>query len=293
MSEGVPQKKSISEVLNLQGALNRAIGGGSAGAIAMGIQVCSLMWLRTTMNYQYRHGTSTKEALVKLYKEGGVRRFYRGLGPALFQGPLSRFGDTAANSAAMALFETEELKNTPVLVKTIVGSVTASLWRICLMPIDTTKTILQVEGKDGLKVLRGKYKVGGVRVFWYGSLGAASATLVGHFPWYSTYNLLGKYIPEVEGTWGKLGRRAFIGFCSSFVSDCISNSIRVLKTYRQTHSEIIPYKQAFQEVIAKDGIIGLMGRGLKTRILANGLQGCLFSVLWKGIEDVLVNKYKL
>ena len=32
-----------------------------------------------------------------LYKDGGVRRFYRGVGPALLQGPLSRFGDTAAN----------------------------------------------------------------------------------------------------------------------------------------------------------------------------------------------------
>lgn len=40
------------------------------------------------------------EALRHLYKEGGVVRFYRGLGPALLQGPLSRFGDTAANAGA-------------------------------------------------------------------------------------------------------------------------------------------------------------------------------------------------
>ncbi len=52
----------------------------------------------TTMNYQYRYGTNTTTALKTLYAQGGIPRFYRGLGPALIQGPLSRFGDTAANS---------------------------------------------------------------------------------------------------------------------------------------------------------------------------------------------------
>ena len=34
-------------------AFNKAIGGGLSGSAAMVIQVSSLMWLRTTMNYQY------------------------------------------------------------------------------------------------------------------------------------------------------------------------------------------------------------------------------------------------
>ena len=50
-------------------SLNRALGGGIAGASAMFIQVGSLMWLRTTMNYQYRYGTTTKEAIKHLYKD--------------------------------------------------------------------------------------------------------------------------------------------------------------------------------------------------------------------------------
>ena len=45
--------------------------------------------MRTTVNFQYRYGMSTIEALKHLYAEGGVRRFYRGVGPALIQGPLS------------------------------------------------------------------------------------------------------------------------------------------------------------------------------------------------------------
>ena len=43
------------------------------------------------MNYQYRYGTSTTQAFKKLWTEGGLRRLYRGVGPALLQGPLSRY----------------------------------------------------------------------------------------------------------------------------------------------------------------------------------------------------------
>lgn len=72
------------------------------------------------MNYQYRYGTSTTDALKTLYKDGGLRRFYRGVGPALIQGPLSRFGDTAANAFAMSLLESNEAtRDLPVAVKTI------------------------------------------------------------------------------------------------------------------------------------------------------------------------------
>ena len=69
----------------------KALKSGVSGASAMSIQVCSLMWLRTTVNYQYRTGNSLKYSFNNLYKDGGIRRFYRGIGPALFQGPLSRF----------------------------------------------------------------------------------------------------------------------------------------------------------------------------------------------------------
>lgn len=36
----------------------------------------------------------------------------------------------------------------------------------------------------------------------------------------------------------------------------------------------------------EDGILGLFGRGLGTRILCNGLQGLLFSILWKLFLDL-------
>ena len=60
------------------------------------------MWLRTTMNYQYRYGTSTGEAMAALWKQGGIGRFYQGLPYAIREAPLSRFGDTAANTGVLA-----------------------------------------------------------------------------------------------------------------------------------------------------------------------------------------------
>lgn len=57
------------------------------------------------------------------------------------QGPLSRFGDTAANTGVLALLEDVDM---PVGLKTFAASAAAGLFRICLMPVDALKTIMQV-----------------------------------------------------------------------------------------------------------------------------------------------------
>ena len=88
----------------------------------------------------------------------------------------------------------------------------------------------------------------------------------------------------------ELGRRAILGFCSSAVSDTCSNSIRVVKVYKQSHPEQLSYPQVVRHVLAESGVSGLMFRGLETKILANGLQGILFSVLWKQFEEILFPK---
>lgn len=82
-------------------------------------------WIRTIMNYQYRHGTSLTAAAKTLYEEGGIPRFYQGTGWALIQGPVSRFGDTAANAGILALLQSNGyLSKLPSPIKTIF----ASLW---------------------------------------------------------------------------------------------------------------------------------------------------------------------
>lgn len=133
------------------------------------------------MNYQYRNGTSFPVALRTLYADGGVFRFYRGVLPALVQGPLSRFGDTAANTGMLTLLDSIEMtKDLNVGLKTVSCSVAAALFRIVLMPIDTVKTTMQVTGK--FSAVTEKIKKGGPLILYNGSIGAAVATFVGHYP---------------------------------------------------------------------------------------------------------------
>lgn len=129
-----------------QKAAKRAIGGGLGGAIAGVVQVLTLMWLRTTMNYQYRYGTGTRAAMKALYAQGGIRRFYQGVGFAIFQTPLSRFGDTAANTGVLELLAlTTWGMNLPIAYKTAMASAAGSLWRVGITPLDTLKTTLQAD----------------------------------------------------------------------------------------------------------------------------------------------------
>ena len=269
---------------DLKGALKRALGGGLSGAAAMVLQVLLLMPIRTIMNYQYRHGTSLSVATKTLHEDGGIGRYYSGLGAALFQGPIARFGDTAANAGILALLHSNGyLKRLPSPIQTIFASCAAAAFRMLLMPIDTLKTTLQAQGSRGTALLRQRIRNDGIGSLWWGAFATAAATFVGHYPWFAVYNFLSETIaepPKAQIGWWLL-RAAFIGFCASVASDTISNSLRVVKTYRQVNDTRISYTEAARRVIRQDGRMGLFGRGLKTRIIANGLQGILFSILWK------------
>ena len=177
-----------------------------------------------------------------------------------------------------------------------------------LTPIDTLKTTLQVQGSRGTTLLRQRIKTNGIGSLWWGAFATAAATFVGHYPWFATYNFLSETIPAPPKhsiiVW--LLRLAFIGFVASVVSDSVSNSLRVVKTYRQVNDTQVSYSkstpvhpdcfassalticlaEAARLVVLQDGVTGLLGRGLKTRILCNGLQGLLFSILWKLFLDL-------
>ncbi|KAL2075874.1 hypothetical protein VTL71DRAFT_817 [Oculimacula yallundae] len=274
---------------DLKGALKRALGGGLSGAAAMVLQVLLLMPLRTIMNYQYRFGTSFTAATRTLHADGGMRRYYQGMGAALVQGPVSRFGDTAANAGILALLASNSyLKDMPSLIQTIFVSLCAASFRMILTPIDTLKTTLQVQGSKGTTLLRQRIKTNGIGSLWWGAFATAAATFAGNYPWFATYNFLSATIPipPKHEIFVWLLRLAFIGFVASVVSDSVSNSLRVVKTYRQVNDTQVSYTEAARLVILQDGVIGLFGRGLRTRILCNGLQGLLFSILWKLFLDL-------
>lgn len=277
----------MTEKFNLDVAFNKAYNSSVSGMIAMGSQVTGLMWLRTSVNDQYKYGGSLKTSFRKLYQEGGLRRFYRGYSFALLQAPLSRFGDIAGYSMISQYSESNPM---PLPIQTALGSLWSGFWRFNLMPIDTCKTMLQVQGKNGLQEVKNKVNTHGVRSLYHGYLGTVGATMIGYYPWFFTFGYLDKKLEKSDHYLDNLCRNAGIGFLSSFASDTCSNIARVLKTTKQTTYQDISYRQHANNIIKQEGLFGLATRGLGTKIISNGLQSATFTVLWKYIEHIREDK---
>lgn len=115
------------------------------------------------------------------------------------------------------------------------AALAAGSWRIFLMPIDTAKTVLQVEGNEGYRSLMRRIGRGELSAFYQGSLATAAAAALGHFPWFYVYTLLNEAIRAPAGWLGKLCRNAFIGFVASLVADTLTNVMRVMKKIGRAH----------------------------------------------------------
>ena len=142
----------------------------------------------------------------------------------------------------------------------------------------------QVNGS--LNTLKTNVKQNGIRTMYNGSIAAFSSTLIGHYPWFVTYNYLNIYIPENknDSTIDKLTKRASIGLCSSIVSDTSSNFVRVIKTIKQTSTNTLSYRETITNLYSKEGYNWVF-RGLKTKIITNGLNGIMFSITWRYFQD--------
>ena len=152
------------------------------------------MWLRTIINYQARYGTTAREALNTLYKQGGIARFYQGMWFALIQAPLARFASTASNDGVEALLAgLKATKDWGPARTTVVASIVVGFIRILLMPVDTCKTVLQIDSKEGFRMLIRKVRSGKIGVLYQGSLAMALSSMIGHYPWYVTHALPERY----------------------------------------------------------------------------------------------------
>lgn len=158
---------SVAQVLSL--SASKAFKGGVAGSAAGVLQVLVFCWLRTAMNVQQKEGGGLQETLRRLFAEGGIPRLYSGVGIALIQAPLSRFGDTAANTGALAVCAAF-LPGLSTAGATAVGSAAGALWRILLTPLDALKTTRQVGGAAAGELLRGKVRERGLLSLFDGSL---------------------------------------------------------------------------------------------------------------------------
>ena len=87
-------------------------------------------------------------------------------------------------------------------------------------------------------------------------------------------------------------RSAFIGFVCSLFSDVTSNPIRVIKTIKQSSAATssVSYIEVLRLILMTDGPRGLLFRGLTTRIFSNGFQSMIFTVLWKSLIQLKLEK---
>ncbi|KAJ1410188.1 mitochondrial carrier domain-containing protein [Ochromonadaceae sp. CCMP2298] len=266
-------------------AKHAAFQGGIFAASAGLVQVLTLMWLRTTVNYQYRYGVPLLEAIPKLYAEGGIPRFYKGIAYAIILGPLSKFGATAANEGSKVIVESFARPATAQLYASLLGTALTVLWRIFLMPLETCKTVLQVDGTQGFDKLM-KRAAGRPLVLFQGSAASVLVTATSHYPWFYVYNMLDALLAKKTRVVDVILRSALIGFLASAASDTVSNCVRIVKTVKQaTAAEAAgrSYADIVASVYKEGGVVGLLTRGLGGRIIANGIQSVLFTVLWKTI----------
>jgi hypothetical protein len=289
MSSSLPEKKtplSIGQIFRKAG--RKALGGGLPGAVAGVVQVLTLMWLRTIINYQSRYGASFLRAVSILYNEGGIGRFYRGVGFALFQAPMSKFVATASNDGVLAFLSSFPLsKHWNPAVTTIFASLFVGGFRMILMPIDTCKTVLQVDSREGFRALMRRVRAGKISALYQGALATAASSTIGHYPWFVTFNALSSAEWLKLTIKSKLLRNASIGLISSVISDTIVNVFRVIKTTKQSigSKHDFTYSDTIRMIVAADGWKGLFGRGLRTRVLANSIQSTLFTVIWRGLAE--------
>jgi len=263
--------------------LSTGVKGGLAGIVAGILQVLSLMWIRTAMNYQYYYGGSFPDTMRSLWASGGFLRFYQGVGFALLQVPLARFGDTFAQSIVIELYGMPG-KSVHGFAAGLVVATIGSFWRVCMVPLDTLKLTSQVHGGGAGKVFSRRLRESGMLELWSGAVAIFMISWVGGVPFWAVYNTVFEYWPAPQTGTMHLVRNAFAGILASVASDLASNWLRVLKVKRQAAEKgsigAEGYFADAMDVIAKDGTIGLFFRGIGTKMMAGAVQGALFSVLW-------------
>jgi len=253
----------------------------AAAAVAQASTAPVFSWMVTIMAYQHRHGGGMIQVGRKLYCDGGIRRFYRGMGISLVQVPLLRLGQVASTDVA---FENLAPLGLPDAAAAAAASVGAAGCRGVLAPLANLSAVQQVHGKEGLRFFKEKVR-GRPSALWSGAGGSMATSVLGHYTWCISHRKLQERLPEPPGAHGRDLRNAAVGFLSTSISDLSTNFLRVLTTFQQTEREQIGYLTCARRLVAEQGLLGLFGRGLSTRLLASGSQGAVFNVVWKAITQ--------
>lgn len=252
------------------------------GMVTGGVNVGSLMWLRTVSNYQYRNATTMTDTIKILYNEGGIRRFYRGIGPALTMTCMCRISDLTT------YYYLDQCDITRPERCAYFG-ISAGATRAILSPIETYGLFMQTQGLNGRRLLLDKINKSGYRVLYQGVLPIMTISFSGSFTWYMTFDSLNKYIKQHEWSNGirKDLTNGIVGMISSMAFYISTNPLRSIKVYRQAAPTNMSYYESIPMMIREKGIVNAMFRGLKPILLQRSLQSGLYVIIWKRLEGVL------
>jgi len=70
----MPSSTNIGDIIS---KATKAVRDGYSASMASIVSVFLLMWIRTTLSYQFVHDVSMFQAMRLLYDEGGIPRFYK------------------------------------------------------------------------------------------------------------------------------------------------------------------------------------------------------------------------
>merc|ERR1712228_378042 len=87
------------------------------------------------------------------------------------------------------------------------------------------------------EVLLDRVKQKGFSELYDGAIANFAANWVGNYPYFVVFNTLSQSWSAPDGTMLKIVRNGVLGICSSIASDVTSNSLRVLKTVRQSSKD--------------------------------------------------------
>lgn len=126
--------------------LSNAFLNGVSGCVGVACQTMGLLGIYNLKEERVRTGGNAIQTAVKLYRTGGVVRFYQGFFSAFRSASMARFGDNFFSAfVTKEMNKNAYLKRSPILVKATFVWLFASTWRLFILPIDALGQVSKVK----------------------------------------------------------------------------------------------------------------------------------------------------
>ena len=150
-----------------------------------------------------------------------------------------------------------------------------------MMPFDMIGNSYQVSGLKASPIIKNKLNIYGTKILWTGTYAYAGISFINYSIWVSMYNYLNIYLPR------KINqdlRNGIIGFSATVCADLVINPLRVIKTYKQSHSDNLTYTEIVKNNIIKEK---RYYSGIQAKMLFNCINSAFYVILWKRLDCII------